>query len=223
MKKLSAENEDLVKSIRMLRAHYEVARNVEAEIVLEYRSREEENIRALDQAQEEVQCHKDALENSIDECRRLQELLHARTSQLNVAQSFMSQTDVTSAAEVTRMVKALNHDILQVAAAFADAPKVRRSGRVYTRNSHDLLTSQRMIGKYLTDALTKFKPFTLKDVLSKPEPEFSLDPDSLIQISVQACMIRCCDLIVKSWDPSNIDDQLLRRIYSNLSHRAGKL
>lgn len=243
MKKLLAENEDLVKGARMLRAHCtEVARQtvVEGESI---KSREEENSqtlqslrdhlisednlkRALHQAQEELQGHKGALEKSIHDFRRLQELLHARTSQLVVAQSFMSQTDITSVAEVTRMVEALNHDIIQMAAAFADAPTIQLSEQVHTADSSQgLFISQIVIGDFLTNALTNSKPFSCRsnNASSKLLSNFTLEPDAMVQISIQACMTWLCNRIISSWGPDNSQNLVLKRIYSSLSHKtAGK-
>lgn len=167
-------------------------------------------------ALEELQCTKDELEKAINDRNEMQELLESRTSQLSVAQSFMSQTDYISAAEVTQMVRSLNHDILQVAASFADTPRFRRTRQTYTENKEDFQRNSRSaIGEYLTTALTKSKPF-LDSAPSKSEEKLALEPDTLIQIAVQVCMVRWCCWIATTWTGVAEPDTILSKIYSTL-------
>ncbi|KAF9465188.1 hypothetical protein BDZ94DRAFT_1234859 [Collybia nuda] len=173
----------------------------------------------------ELQKTKDELEKAINDRNEMQELLESRTSQLSVAQSFMSQTDSISVTDLTRMVESLNHDILQLAASFTDIRKIRRTRRQNYMTEDQIedfqRNSQKMIGKYLTTALKESKP-----LLEPAEPEVEglapLEPDILIQISVQVCMVRCCRLIATTWagiqgvGPNY--DTMLSKIYTNLSH-----
>jgi hypothetical protein len=174
----------------------------------------------LSQSLQELQSVKDELVKEKNDRKALQELLDSRTSQLNMAQSFMSQTDSTSAAEVTKMVESLNYEILQVAAALADIPKFPRTRRPFMGNKQIYQhPSVQAIGEHLTTALLKSRPFLERTPRESARLNGALEPDTLIQISVQACMVRCCSEIALTWtgaSDSSKSDIILKKAYSSL-------
>ncbi|KZT22438.1 hypothetical protein NEOLEDRAFT_1149978 [Neolentinus lepideus HHB14362 ss-1] len=116
-------------------------------------------------------------------------LLEARTTELQVAQTFLAKTDTRSATEIKNMVSDLNADVFQMAATIADNVDFGRRAeqwRADTTEAHNSV--QRWLGRDLAFELGR------------------TDDSSILQIALQAVICCCCNDIVSGW-PVNVGEE----------------
>jgi myosin heavy subunit len=170
------------------------------------RSLEEDNRRQS----EELRIMSSQLRAAEAQYQETRQLLERKTSELKGAQTFLSNEDSLSGADVIEMVSALNAEILQISAFTADVlESVDRdiTGEMWSEEGRVALeqASQR-IGDPLVRALT-----------SKVWCE-AVDWDPLpLQIALQIALVCSSTYIIGSWMPGEPHlDELLTVIYSGV-------
>lgn len=113
-------------------------------------------------------------------------LLETRTSELNVAQVFLTKADVFSGADIISIVEGLNADILETAAYMADTFNFGQSSQTIsteeTRAAHALVES--LLGQPMSRLLAQVRN----------------DKDqTLVQIAIQGCLAYICQGVASAW------------------------
>ncbi|KAG6810727.1 hypothetical protein H0H87_010816 [Tephrocybe sp. NHM501043] len=159
----------------------------------------------LQQVTQELRTVKEQLRHAEAIYFQTRDQLAERTSELQSVQSFISQADALSGADVVNMAAALNAEIHQCAALMADSLQ-RTPGQEAL--PHELLSAvESRIGKDMLNALRAQRSST----------EIDYDPTH-VQLALQICFVSCCRCIIKSWtlgyDTSG--DRLLWHLYDKI-------
>jgi hypothetical protein len=137
-------------------------------------------------------------------------VLTTKTAELEVSQKFLAKDDHVAGADVTKMVEALNSDILQIAASLGEAFEFA------AQRSSDPPSSLEEADE-LEDAIEQ-----VEEVLGARMTDFlrssNHDEDPiLVQMALQASMCAFCNWIISSWFFHSIEkEQLLEDIYEHI-------
>jgi hypothetical protein len=147
--------------------------------------------------QQELQRHEDLYAST-------KQLLDDRSKELVIAQQFLTTTDSLAEADVIRMVKGINEEILQTAALLGETGNLSNTPRLQPEagfeetlaSQTDLPTVHKIILKFLHE--------------SRRTP----DPSLALQIAVQAYLASSCERIVSVWHQDS--DAVFREVYQSV-------
>jgi hypothetical protein len=150
-------------------------------------------------AQLELQRHQDQLAST-------KQLLDDRSKELAIAQQFLTTADSLAEADVIRMVKGINEEILQTAALLGETGNLSDTPRLQPEAGFEETLASRTDLPTIHKTILKF----LHESRRTPDPSLAL------QIAVQAYLASSCERIVSVWHQDNDSDAAFRAVYKSV-------
>jgi hypothetical protein len=150
-------------------------------------------------AQLELQRHQDQLAST-------KQLLDDRSKELAIAQQFLTTADSLAEADVIRMVKGINEEILQTAALLGETGNLSDTPRLQPEAGFEETLASRTDLPTIHKTILKF----LHESRRTPDPSLAL------QIAVQAYLASSCERIVSVWHQDNDSDAAFRAVYQSV-------
>jgi hypothetical protein len=158
-------------------------------------NRAQENARAIQQLQYENSANIDLLASQ-------GKLLESRTQELTVAQPFLTTADSLPGADVIRMVKKLNDEILQYSAHLAESLSKIRPQQIDSAKRNAAQSQVWELGPGIFELLENFRT--------------TADPSITLQIAFQTCFNYSCAHIIGSWHREERLETAFKGLYHEL-------